>query len=771
MKYNFNIINSRCQIFVLIINIFLAKSAISQNTINGTVVDITSLKGLSNVSVKNISKIEGTVTDTFGNFALICTKGDLLEFSKTGYLTLKFKYQGKSPLDIKLEQEIISLEEVFISASKVDQSVKNTSVSVEVIKPYIINNKIPSTAENTVDQIPGVMAINGQVVIRSGSGWSYGAGSRVAVLLDGMLVMSGDAGQVQWSFIPLENVESIEVIKGASSVLFGSSALNGVINIRTKMPVINKKIENNASVFYGIYDNFSQNYTYLKGSKILGTIGIRAFQMQRINKNSYFVRLNYFNDAGYRMSDNDNRIQFGAKYQRDLKKINGFAGVNINLHNGKSESFLLWESNKLPYTSLDSQHTKNRTFKLNIDPYLYFYFKGWKNVLQLRYFQLNNEVVQDTSKNDQSNFSKTIYCEYHLSKKIKTYFNSTFGVVASFTQTESPLYQGNQQSENRAAFAQLNFSKGILSFDVGLRYEFYRLNNYIESKPVVRSGMSIKVAKATFLRASYGQGYRFPTIAETFVLTSAGPVKIFPNNNLKSETGWSSEIGVKQGIKIGKISGIADIAFFLMQYDRMMEFTFGIWEKQNLQNPIGAGFKSVNVADAQISGVDFTITGAAILKKSSLKFIGGYTFSDALALKPNLAFAHDIYNNELTYTNTSSNPSVNFLKYRPKHLVRLDLQYDIKSFEFGASYRYNSPIKNIDKAFITFPISALVPGIEDFRQMGDKGDYIFDVRAGKKIKNFKILFTINNLFNRVYMTRPCDVRPPRNITILLSWKM
>ena len=56
------------------------------------------------------------------------------------------------------------------------------------------------------------------------------------VMLDGMPMLAGDANDIKWSAIPLENISQIEVLKGASSVLYGSSALNGVINIRTQYP-------------------------------------------------------------------------------------------------------------------------------------------------------------------------------------------------------------------------------------------------------------------------------------------------------------------------------------------------------------------------------------------------------------------------------------------------------------------------------------------------------------------------------------------------------
>ena len=107
---------------------------------------------------------------------------------------------------------------------------------MEVIKPQMIENKNTTEIQTAMEQIPGVNITDGQANIRGGSGWSYGAGSRVLVMVDDMPLISGDAGQVQWKLIATENINQVEVIKGASSVLYGSSALNGVINIRTAFP-------------------------------------------------------------------------------------------------------------------------------------------------------------------------------------------------------------------------------------------------------------------------------------------------------------------------------------------------------------------------------------------------------------------------------------------------------------------------------------------------------------------------------------------------------
>ena len=178
----------------------------AQILVRGIIMTTDSVNRLSNASVKNLTAQSGTVSNDSGFYKIVANKGDQLEFSKTGFLTKKFVFAGETVLNITLSVSENLLDEIVVSASKGDQSLKNTSVSMEVIKPYLIYNKNPATAENTVDQIPGVQTVNGQVVIRSGSGWSYGTGSRVMVMLDGMPMLSGDGGAVQWSFLPVENI-------------------------------------------------------------------------------------------------------------------------------------------------------------------------------------------------------------------------------------------------------------------------------------------------------------------------------------------------------------------------------------------------------------------------------------------------------------------------------------------------------------------------------------------------------------------------------------
>ena len=98
----------------------------------------------------------------------------------------------------------------------------------------------------------------------------------------------------------------------------------------------------------------------------------------------------------------------------------------------------------------------------------------------------------------------------------------------------------------------------------------------------LEGGLNYQIAEGTFIRSSWGQGYRFPSMAELFVTTNVSDIEIFPNPELRSEKGWSSEIGLKQAVQFGKFRSFIDIAAFIMRYDDMMEFTFGQWGNLNL---------------------------------------------------------------------------------------------------------------------------------------------------------------------------------------------
>jgi iron complex outermembrane receptor protein len=256
------------------------------------------------------------------------------------------------------------------------------------------------------------------------------------------------------------------------------------------------------------------------------------------------------------------------------------------------------------------------------------------------------------------------------------------------------------------------------------------------------------------LRASYGQGFRYPTIAEKFIQTNVGTVYIYPNDSLQPESGWSAELGLKQGLKMGKWLGYFDVAAFWTRYHNMMEFTFGQYGNP-LKDPLfGLGFESKNIGDAAISGLDISLVGEGKIGPVQTKVLAGLTYMNPVD-----------DNTDSSYNKQKSPPFSNFLKYRYQYLGKADIEFSYQRTSFGISYRYNSFMKAVDSAFVS-NLSGAFTSVENWRNKHETGDYFIDVRCSYLIcKTSKIAFIIKNLMNRVVMVRPGDIYPPRSFVL------
>ena len=224
--------------YLFIILLFSYSISFSQ-VISGKVLDKKTNEPLIGVNII-LSNVNGTTTDLNGQFEIsLKAQEEIITFKYIGYKTISkvlSDIDDLRNLEILMKSDVQQVSTVVVSAGKFEQKIEEITVSMEVISPSLIENKNTTNIQTAMDQIPGVNITDGQANIRGGSGWSYGAGSRVLVMVDDMPLISGDAGQVQWKLIATENINQVEVIKGASSVLYGSSALNGIINIRTEFP-------------------------------------------------------------------------------------------------------------------------------------------------------------------------------------------------------------------------------------------------------------------------------------------------------------------------------------------------------------------------------------------------------------------------------------------------------------------------------------------------------------------------------------------------------
>ena len=346
----------RNSIYVLLM-LLISQLALGQSAeLTGKVTDAITNEPLLGVSVYVDSLVKAN-TNMNGEYSITTTAGShqisfrLLSYELSKQVVLLTDGEKKI-LNIKLKGTSTDLNTVVISAGKFEQRLEDVTVSMEVLKPRLIESRNVTNMEEAMEFIPGLTVIDGQANIRGGSGWSYGAGSRVQILVDDLPQLTADANDAKWNFLPVENLEQVEVIKGASSVLFGSSALNGVINIRTAYPTL--KPITKFSFFTGIYDRpvfkiDGKEYD-LKwwGDRILRTTGFSFFHSQQIGNLDLVVGENVFDDQGYRDGESERRGRFNFNTRYRFKNIEGLsAGVNFNTMVTNSTIFFLFQNDNL----------------------------------------------------------------------------------------------------------------------------------------------------------------------------------------------------------------------------------------------------------------------------------------------------------------------------------------------------------------------------------------------------------------------------------------
>ena len=725
--------------------------------VQGTVRDSISGEALIGASVLAGEK-QGTISDGTGSFS-IQAQGEriVLRIQYIGYSpvirTINAAGQDTLRLDLLMSRSPALLDEVVVSAGKYEQKLSEVMVSLDIIKPARIANTATTSLETLIRQTPGVEVLEGQPSIRGGSGYSYGAGSRVLVLMDDLPLLSGDAGDVKWDYLPLENISRIEIIKGASSVLYGSAALNGIIHIRSAYPLTEPATKIN--VYSGVYlDPSRDELVWWERQPLF--YGTDITHSRKIKNLDLVVGTSLFRDEGYRENEYLMRARFTMNLTCRAPGIPGLTyGVNFNSMLIDKSDFLVWKDSRSGAYRQNpdavSELTGNR---FNIDPFIrYHSSNGAEHSLKTRHFHVGNNYMEAVDKNSRSDL---LFGEYTYHRRFLDKVDLTMGLSGTYTRIFAELY-GDHSSFNQAVYAQMDARLiSNLGLSAGMRFERYELDREVEySRPVFRAGMNYQMGESAFLRASFGQGYRFPSVAEKFTATNVGSLNVFPNPGLNSESGWNGEIGLKQGLKMRAWYGYLDLAGFWNEYRDMIEFNFGIYGPGPTPTLDDYGFKALNVGNTRIVGFEVSVAGEGKAGSLPLALIAGYTFMHPVDLH-----AKD---------SLGSGPG-NILKYRQRHSVKADAELQYRRFILGATMVFNSRMEKIDEVFLDNLFGNLIlPGFPDYWDENNRAVFIADARCIFAItSSVKSGLVIKNIFNREYMGRPGDIQPPRNITLRLS---
>lgn len=253
-------------VVAIAITLFLTQNLSAQNSISGNIKSSTDgpLAG-ANIVIKNTTA--GTASDADGNFEIRGLKNGeyIVRASFFGYGTEEKKVTlsgGNTVVNFELVETAIDLDAVVVTGTRTEKSLANTPILTQSINFRELQNKDVTDITQALEfVVPGMEFANtaaGKSLSLQGIQPQY-----MVFLVDGERIAGETYGDIDYSRINMADVERIEVVKGASSTLYGSNALGGVINIITKRP--DKDIDVAISSRFSKFN--TQNQQWSIGSK------------------------------------------------------------------------------------------------------------------------------------------------------------------------------------------------------------------------------------------------------------------------------------------------------------------------------------------------------------------------------------------------------------------------------------------------------------------------------------------------------------------------
>ncbi len=636
-------------------------------------------------------------------------------------------------VDIVLVEAAIQSGEVVITAGRRPQSLEEVPVSMAIVDGRDIERRNQVSLDDALRYIPGVNMTESQVNIRGSSGYSRAFGTRVLILVDGIPQLSGDAGEIKYDAIPMFTIDRIEVVKGAGSALYGSSALGGVINVITREP---ERRMTRARVSAGFYEQPWYPEWRWWGSGVQAFGGVDVQHADRLGAFSYMLTGGFHRNAGYRQNDDYTRWNLNGKARH---RIDGQSdlGVFATYASDNRGNWIYWrglDSALIPPSSADlTEHivsTKFQTgahYRRTVSPSFSWSARG--HLYRTAYDTHSDSSTYEFRPNDRTQSSANAWgLEVQGSWAPHATDMLVFGVDGTYSTVDARTY-GRKAGYSGAVYVQNEWTvQPGLTLSTGARFDLTRVDS-LESASQFnpRAGIAWSMFEGTTLRASVGRGFRSPSIAERFVQASGGTIRTKPNPALRSESSVSYEAGVKQMLPFGTM---LDVAGFWSDYENLVEPTI---------DPADGMVRFENITRARIRGVEIGVMGS--LFHGLFEYSAGYTWMEPKDPR------------------TDST-----LKYRPRHLLFATAGVQHAGVSLTADYRYVSRIDAIDDA------AGLLIRNADIRV----ATQVVDLRLSWDLASIAIplvaTFSVDNLLQYHYSEIIGNIAPIRHYTLTLQWQ-
>jgi len=468
-------------------------------------------------------------------------------------------------------------EETTVTATKEEVSIKEISKKVIVVTKEEIENSGAETVADVLQTVPGVIVNSTGSTGGITSVYLRGAKpGQTLVMIDGIEVsdpMSVD-NSFDFSSLTASNIQRIEVVYGSTSVVYGSDAMAGVINIITvsKKDGSSLKLEGGSySTKSGAfsYQNSQNNLTYWVKGSYFDTDGISSASEKYGNteKDGYENKTAIFG-INYQLCDSN--LQFSGIYidtNGDLDNFGGAYGDNPNYTYDRTNTYLkgswskenVWGSSSKTALTI----TYSKTERDLTDPGLILgnyngeqYKINWHNTLTV------------------ANIHNFAFGVEYENEKGDSYYKS----VSDWGEFESIFDNKDVSTTGVYLIDRISLSNSQ-TIELGLRYED---NDMFGSKTTYQVGYvkDVESAGLTF-RVNAGTSFKAPSLYQLF--------SDYGDENLKAEEGDTYEIGFDKQLFGG--STVFSATYYYYNFDNLIDFDPALFKYQNIKEAELKGFE------------------------------------------------------------------------------------------------------------------------------------------------------------------------------------
>ncbi len=544
--------------------LLLTCNGFAQNNFSCFVKDAATKEVLQSVSAKIESSTQATASDNNGRVAFNnLAAGEIkITFSFVGYenATVRFKIpQGDTVQIIYLQKDEKTEEEVIITSSRTNSRIEDLPTKVEVLGSEEVDEEAGTIPGNIASLLGDIAGIQNQRT--SGTTGSIDLrvqglpGKYTQILRDGLPLFGGYSGSFSVLQIPPLDLKQVEIIKGASSTLYGGGAIAGMINLISKTPKINQPQhsflinrstlnETNINTFHSNRKN-KIGYTFFAGTTLQKAVDVNKDGFSDVpDLKSFFFHPKIF------LYPNEKNI-VTLEYDGTYEDRNG--GDMQVLHQTKDNTRQFFIQNKSLRNSIAGtwQNKLNKTDELNFKGLLSFFNRDIiSNVFGMKAYQ-------------QSFFTELSY----LKKWYKHTLVSGINISGESFDKKLPDSSGINSYSNIifGAFMQDDWKlTPKLTAQTGVRFDY---NNGYDPVVLPRLSLLYKFNNRFTSRLGGGMGYKVPS-----VFTNDVDERALRNHNLSAgiltEKSYGANWDINYKQKIDEWHVTVNQMFYVTQINR-----------------------------------------------------------------------------------------------------------------------------------------------------------------------------------------------------------